>query len=193
MRDHLIDPRQKAILHSAWEAFATYGFRKTSMDDIARGSGMSRTALYLHFKNKEDIYRSLVQFYYDDACEAVAEALASDGSVETVLHDAFEAQAGQIMEKMLSSPHGLELMDAGHSMAKEVAEEGEARLTALYAQWLVNRIRSGAVRSDVNAHQAADTMTAALKGIKSQCPAYPVFQKRLSDLAQLFGRGLEAR
>ncbi|MEM7319164.1 MAG: TetR family transcriptional regulator, partial [Pseudomonadota bacterium] len=37
MKDEIEDPKQKAILEAAWTAFATYGFRKTSMDDIARG------------------------------------------------------------------------------------------------------------------------------------------------------------
>ncbi|XHE56708.1 TetR/AcrR family transcriptional regulator [Phaeobacter sp. BS34] len=36
------DPKQRAILEAAWGGFATYGYRKTSMDDIARRAGMSR-------------------------------------------------------------------------------------------------------------------------------------------------------
>ena len=48
------DSKTAAILKSAFQAFATYGFKKTSMDDIAKGAGMSRPAVYLHFKNKSD-------------------------------------------------------------------------------------------------------------------------------------------
>ena len=62
-----IDPKQQAILEAAWMAFSTYGFRKTSMDDIAKGAGMSRPALYLHFKNKDAIFRALVTAYYGNA------------------------------------------------------------------------------------------------------------------------------
>ena len=56
--------RQDAILDAAFHAFATYGYRRTAMDDIARGAGMSRTALYLHYRNKEDIFRSLALRYF---------------------------------------------------------------------------------------------------------------------------------
>ena len=38
MTDLIDDTRQKAILTSAFQAFSAYGFRKTSMDDIARGA-----------------------------------------------------------------------------------------------------------------------------------------------------------
>jgi AcrR family transcriptional regulator len=65
------DPRRQAILKAAFDAFCSYGFRRTSMEDIARGANMSRAALYLHYRNKEDIFRSLAQFYYDDAVAQV--------------------------------------------------------------------------------------------------------------------------
>ena len=63
MSDVTLDDKQSVILTAAWAAFASYGYRKTSMDDIAKGAGMSRPALYMHFKNKEDILRSLVAKY----------------------------------------------------------------------------------------------------------------------------------
>ena len=80
MKDLSSDPKQHAILLSAWQAFATYGFRKTSMDDIARGANMSRPAVYLHFKGKEEIFRSLVQSYYDGAVEDVTAASCPSGT-----------------------------------------------------------------------------------------------------------------
>ena len=45
------DHRQTSILLGAWNTFAAYGYKKTSMDDIARAAGMSRPALYLHYRN----------------------------------------------------------------------------------------------------------------------------------------------
>ena len=64
--DH--DPqRQDAILDAAFGVFAAYGYRRTTMEDIARACGMSRTALYLHFRNKDDIFRSLTERYLDQA------------------------------------------------------------------------------------------------------------------------------
>ncbi|MGV6850019.1 MAG: TetR/AcrR family transcriptional regulator, partial [Marinibacterium sp.] len=112
MQDKAPDSKQKAILNAAWDAFAAYGFRKTSMDDIAHGAGMSRPALYLRYRNKEDILRSLVQGYYDRAASDVAAALAGTGPVADRLNRAFLAQGGPLAEVMLTSPHGMELMDS---------------------------------------------------------------------------------
>ena len=43
------DTRQEAVLEAAVGVFARYGFRKTSMDEVARAAGVSRQGLYLQF------------------------------------------------------------------------------------------------------------------------------------------------
>ena len=77
----LSDPKAQTILESAWQAFSAYGFRKTSMDDIARGAGMSRPAVYLHFRNKEAIFTALVEAYYRQAREDIRGANARVGGM----------------------------------------------------------------------------------------------------------------
>ena len=192
MKDLSTDPKQAAILQSAWQAFATYGFRKTSMDDIARGAGMSRPALYLHYKGKDEIFRSLVEHYYDKATGAVAEALAAPGAPRDVLRAAFHAQAGEIMETMMRSPHGHELLDAGAATAADVKQAGEAHLHQLYADWLGRTAEAGQVRLAGTPQDMAETIGSALKGLKDSGLDYPDFIERLDLLSDLIGAGLEA-
>lgn len=52
---------REPILAAAVELFRAHGFAGTSMQDIATAAGLSRPALYYHFKNKEEILRSLVE------------------------------------------------------------------------------------------------------------------------------------
>ena len=115
MRDDTTDPRRQAILQAAIQAFAAYGFRKTSMDDIARGAGMSRPALYLHYRNKEDIFRALIEAFYAANADALRAELfaAPDRPPQETLAAAFRVQGGEMMELLMRSPHGLELFEAG--------------------------------------------------------------------------------
>lgn len=50
--------RRDAILQAATTVFLRYGFRKTSMDDVARAANLSRQGLYLHFANKEELFKA---------------------------------------------------------------------------------------------------------------------------------------
>ena len=47
------DPRRSRVLEAALGVFLRYGFRKTSMDEVARAADLSRQGLYLQFATKE--------------------------------------------------------------------------------------------------------------------------------------------
>jgi AcrR family transcriptional regulator len=51
--------RREALLNAAQVVFSEKGFEHTSMDDIANQAGFSRALLYVYFKDKKDIHRSL--------------------------------------------------------------------------------------------------------------------------------------
>lgn len=192
MKDSPEDPRQQVILSAAWTAFSAYGYCKTSMDDIARGAAMSRPALYLHFRNKQDIFRCVAQHYYDHAAESVEATLAEPGPAAGVLAAAFAVQAGDATEVMLTSPHGMELLDTGNAVAADIVAAGEARLRGHYAHWLTRQAAAGRVCFSGRAEEVAGTMTAALKGIKMAGTDYATYRTRVAQLAALIGAGLEA-
>lgn len=52
------DPRERTrrrILAAATEHFVRHGYRKASVDDIARQAGVAKGTVYLHFKSKADL------------------------------------------------------------------------------------------------------------------------------------------
>lgn len=53
------DQRQARIESAAEQVFASRGVAAATMDDIARQSGVSKGALYLHFESKEQLYLQL--------------------------------------------------------------------------------------------------------------------------------------
>lgn len=50
-----------AILEAARRRFLRFGAPKTTMDEVAREAGCSRTTLYSHFRNKDDLYARLLE------------------------------------------------------------------------------------------------------------------------------------
>jgi AcrR family transcriptional regulator len=48
----------------AVDMFTEHGYEKTSLREIAEALGVTKAALYYHFKSKEDIVRSLVEDYF---------------------------------------------------------------------------------------------------------------------------------
>jgi AcrR family transcriptional regulator len=56
----LKDPIRDEILLGARDLFERFGFKKTTMEDIARQIGKSKSALYYYYKTKEEIFEAVV-------------------------------------------------------------------------------------------------------------------------------------
>ena len=56
---------EKRILDAALETFSAYGFRGTTLDQIAEKAGMSKPNVLYYFSNKEDMHRSLLNTLLD--------------------------------------------------------------------------------------------------------------------------------
>lgn len=65
------DTRQR-IQSVALELFAEQGYDKTSLREIAERLGVTKAALYYHFKSKEDIVISLVEDFYGQIDDLIA-------------------------------------------------------------------------------------------------------------------------
>jgi len=52
--------RRDAVLASALVTFARFGYRKTSMEEVARAAHISRPGLYFLFSSKELLFRAAV-------------------------------------------------------------------------------------------------------------------------------------
>jgi len=51
---------RESILDAARTLLARQGFRRTSMDGVAREAGLSRRTLYLHFENKQGLFLATI-------------------------------------------------------------------------------------------------------------------------------------
>ncbi len=52
--------RKGIIVDIAQELFSRFGFLKTTIDEIAKAARMGKASLYHYFRNKEDIFREVI-------------------------------------------------------------------------------------------------------------------------------------
>ncbi len=122
--------RRDGILDAAGETFIRYGFRKTSMDDVARAAGLSRQSLYAHFPNKEALFRDVVQHLVAATREASRAALArEDADLEARLLDSFDAMYGSALSDE-GSGHLNELFAAAEELTSDAVRNLERAIVA---------------------------------------------------------------
>jgi AcrR family transcriptional regulator len=160
--------RREAILQAAAVVFLRYGYRKTSMDDLARAAGLSRQGLYLHFPTKDAIFRETVVLLTAKSLQAVQTALADDrGSIEDRLLDAFVGLASHDDGTPISRELLVELIATATVLAgPAVAAFDDALLAAVVRALCDSGVARASKTNGISAKDLARHLLAASNGIK---------------------------
>ncbi|MBQ7539538.1 MAG: TetR/AcrR family transcriptional regulator [Bacteroidaceae bacterium] len=76
--------RQK-LVEVARDLFARKGMEETTMNDIAVASGRGRRTLYTYFRNKEELYRAVIENELDGLSEVMDEVASANIAPERKL------------------------------------------------------------------------------------------------------------
>src|ERR1700722_14853993 len=102
-----VNAREERILSAALPVFGRYGFRKASMDEIARSADISRQGLYLNFANKDALFQAAIRQELATALGDVARCLNEEGvGLERRVVAALDAWLGRYVGSMLASDIG---------------------------------------------------------------------------------------
>src|SRR6516225_9745774 len=105
-------PPQDRILDAAMRVFRRQGFRRSSIEQAAEEAGLTRQALYHHFKSKEALFRGAIARLYERAPEAEAAKAAeeADCDLADVIIAEIGARLGMLFAELKGSPHLEELL-----------------------------------------------------------------------------------
>lgn len=174
------DPRRRALLEAAVGVFTRYGYRKTSMDEVARAAGISRQGLYLHFPTKEDLFRAGVKHTLESGIQAATASLRDgERSLEARLVGAFDAWVGRFVGTMGAG--AADLHEAASALIGPMIEEHEAQFGEAVARALTAGGVTAAYRgAGLNARQLAETLGATARGLKYTSATREAFGKSMS-------------
>ena len=66
---------KKRIINAALKLFSEYGYSKASMRMIANAASISIGGLYLYFKNKDELYLTLIKSRLDELADMMRQSL----------------------------------------------------------------------------------------------------------------------
>lgn len=120
------DEREAQVIAAAAAVFLRYGYKRTTMGDLAEAAGLSRPALYLRFCNKERIFEGVCRTFAAGILEEIRTGAAALETPQEKLRLAFELWVVRPFVLMTGAPDARDLADCGLEFAKEAVEEGYA-------------------------------------------------------------------
>lgn len=66
------------VIEAARDIFARYGFRKTTMEEIAQAAHLAKSSLYHYFRSKEEIFAAILDHEFQTSMDEVAQAVKAE-------------------------------------------------------------------------------------------------------------------
>lgn len=182
----LADSRRGSLLDAAVGVFARYGFRKASMDEVARAAGVSRQGLYLQFANKEELFREALAHSLRNQLNAAIAALSRpEESLESRLVAACDAWSGRFVGALGSDAS--DLMCASTSLAGTTLADYETRFERAVTLAIADsRLAGFCSAAGFCPADLARALHATARGLKHSCVSRAEFVKGMTVAARMF-------
>ncbi len=139
-----------SILDAAAAEFSEKGYRKTTMDDIAKRIGVSKGALYQYFRSKEQLLGALGERLVRIVAEEIESSLKEGRQLREVSEEAFDSVSrlaqriypNLVVELLYEAPNSKELQ----AIVRKYTDEAAMKV----AGFLDERKRTGEIRQDAN-------------------------------------------
>ncbi|WP_233145504.1 TetR/AcrR family transcriptional regulator [Labilibacter marinus] len=159
-----------SILEAAQSLFAKFGYKKTTMEDIALELHKGKSSLYYYFKNKEEIFQAVIDKEQGELISNLKIVVESTKNPQDKLNEYVLVRMKTISEqdnyfKALTDERfgGIEFVKA----VKESMEKAEVDMI----ETIINEGVSADVFQIKNIHMGAVAIALALKGLE-----IPMFQ-----------------
>ena len=157
-QDHL-EARRHQILDGARVCFARYGYEGATVRRLEEATGLSRGAIFHHFRDKESLFLALAE---DDA-HRMADVVAREGLV-------------QVMRDLLATKHGADWLGSRLELSRRLRTDPEfrarwaersERLTIATRQRLLRQREAGNLRDDIDVSVLTSYLELVLEGLVS--------------------------
>jgi AcrR family transcriptional regulator len=183
-------PRDR-ILDAAMLVFRRHGFRRSSIEQAAEAAGLTRQALYHHFKSKEALFRAVIERVHESALAAEIAAVGAKEKAGLGLADilvaGLAARLKQFIASFGGSPHVEELFSEHLLQARDLYQKYAARYGAQGAATIERfcRRHKRALVRGMTAQKLSRCIEMAINGAKSAHPGMQPANAFLADLGIL--------
>ncbi|MFN4353306.1 TetR/AcrR family transcriptional regulator [Parvibaculum sp.] len=184
--------KREVITTAALDLFRHYGYRRTSMEDIARAASVAKGTLYLYFESKDRLFDAICRSLAEQVSENLAEVEARGLPLEEKLLALMEAKFGFVYSLILSSPHAAELIESSHQLPSAPFEDVTAEFHDAILKLVRRGVKSGELdpkKAGLTEKEAAETLISAVAGAE-KAPDEESFRKQLKATVRLTLRGL---
>jgi AcrR family transcriptional regulator len=159
------DGMRSSIIEAAKELFAKFGYKKTTMEDIAHALRKGKSSLYYYFKNKEEIFQAVIETEEASLFSKLKEVVDSNQEPQAKLTEYVITRMETIRQLENYMKALKDEMLTGYDFLNKLKAHGEKEEAELLMQILEEGTKSNTFQVK-NTAMAAVAIATALKGME---------------------------
>jgi len=179
--------KRAAILQAAIALFRRYGFRKTSIDQIADAAHVAKPTVYAHFADKDALFVAVCDAVMEQVLSATESARRANERTEERLAAMIAAKFTYIFEVVHASPHAAELLDSQGSIAASVVANADARYAAMLRAEVTRAAKNGEIHLGHGAPSTQDVVSMLLQAGHGAAYGAKTAEEHRKNVARLVG------
>ena len=161
-----IDTRNQ-IITEAKSVFARYGYKRANLEDIASRLGKGKSFIYYYFKNKEEIYTSVIKKETDRLLQELSNTAETDEGIRVKLKNFILVKAEILKEEVNYSRIINEGNSAEKAVYEKLIEDFDKKEFDIICSIFKSGIDSGELKK-IDPQWIAGSFLTAMKGFESQ-------------------------
>lgn len=138
--------RKKLILEAATKSFSLFGYKATTMDQVAKIANVGKGTIYTFYKNKEELFKEIVQRMIEEMKYEAEQSFDQDLSFFENLHRAVYRILEFRQEHQLSLKLLQEEREIGTPAVQDMVNEMEEAIVSYIKEKLKVAIEKGYIQ-----------------------------------------------
>ena len=161
---------EHAALQKATELFWTKGYNGTSMDELTRVTGLSRSSIYNTFGGKHKLFMRCLRFYLDDQQQLLQDLAGKVGHVIERIRTAFQYAIEEILSDRMRK--GCLMVNTTTEMVNQdkeiaaVAADNMDEMEGMFAAWIREGQDAGEISTAFTPKSLAKHLFNTYSGLK---------------------------
>lgn len=137
--------RKKQILDAAAKSFSLFGYKATTMDQVAKLANVGKGTIYNFFKNKEDLFHEIVSSLIAEMKEAAEQSFDEEDSFVEKVHRALY----QVLDFRRKHQLTIKLFQEAREMGTPVVLEVMDKIERSILDYIRDKIEMGIKHGEI--------------------------------------------
>lgn len=137
--------RKQLIIEAATKSFSLFGYKATTMDQVAKMANVGKGTIYTFFKNKEELFNDIMMSLLQDMKQSAVESIDPKLSFKDNVHQALYSMLEFRLEHQLT----IKLFQEDQDIGTPVVQEAMKQMEHVILTFIKDKVQAAIDRNEI--------------------------------------------